>query len=584
MARPANPTQAPAPAGLTTADPRSLPGSVLDGLGAHVCLLDARGVILVVNRAWQEFAVANGAPPGTRHEGTNYLSVCEAGDAAGCGVGEQPSFASGLRDVLAGRADAFEFEYPCHSAAEQRWFLARVARVRDSDPPLVVVAHDDISALKRTQLTLARREAVLADLAASIPGALFRLVVGADGAFGYRYLSPGAAALFGLDAAALAADARCIDEQVLPEDRAERARSLRAAAAAGIRWESEHRIRLADGAVRWVQAQALPRPDGAGGTLFTGLFSDVTDRRRAEEGLRISEETYRTLFQTIPLGVVYHDPSGRITSANPAAQRILGLSLDQMQGRSSVDSRWRAIREDGADFPGDQHPAAQAIRTRQPVRDVVMGVSVPERGYVWIMVNAVPILKAGELVEVYASFEDITQRVLLSQELRQQATTDFLTGLVNRRYFMERLEAEFSRVRRHGRHQSCLLALDLDHFKRVNDTHGHAAGDQVLRHVADLMRQSVRRPDVLSRSGGEEFLLLLPDTGREAAVSLAERIRRRIAASPTMADGLPIAVTISIGVSALNPADTTPDAVLARADAALYEAKRSGRDAVRVAG
>jgi diguanylate cyclase (GGDEF)-like protein len=98
------------------------------------------------------------------------------------------------------------------------------------------------------------------------------------------------------------------------------------------------------------------------------------------------------------------------------------------------------------------------------------------------------------------------------------------------------------------------------------------------------MRQTVRRPDVLARSGGEEFLLLLPDTGRDAAMALAERIRRRIAASPTLVDGVPIPVTISIGVSALNPADTTRDAVLARADAALYEAKRAGRDAVRVAG
>ncbi|MBU6272292.1 MAG: diguanylate cyclase [Betaproteobacteria bacterium] len=583
MARSEPSSDASAPAGLPPPDARSLPGSVLDGLGAHVCLLDARGVILTVNRAWREFALANGAPPDTHHEGTSYLSVCEAGEGAGCGVGEQPSFAAGLRDVLAGRVDAFEFEYPCHSATEQRWFMARVSRVRDSDPPLVVVAHDDISALKRAQLTLARREAVLADLAASIPGALFRLAVAPDGALAYRYLSPGAAALFGVAPTRLAADPRSIDRQVLPEDREARERSLRSAAAAGVRWESEHRIQGADGAVRWVQAQALPRPDGAGGTLFTGLFSDVTDRRRAEADLRISEETYRMLFQTIPLGVVYHDRQGRITSANPAAQRILGLSLDQMQGRTAVDPRWRAIREDGADFPGDEHPAMQALRTAQPVRDVVMGVSVPERGYVWISVNAMPVIKDGELVEVYASFEDITQRVLLGQELRLQATTDYLTGLANRRYFMDRLEAEFSRFRRRPTHQTCLLALDLDHFKRVNDTHGHAAGDQVLRHVAELMRQTVRRPDVLSRSGGEEFLLLLPDTGRDAAVALAERIRRRVAGTPTVIDGLSIPVTISIGVSALNPADSNRDAVLARADAALYEAKRAGRDAVRVA-
>jgi diguanylate cyclase (GGDEF)-like protein len=106
----------------------------------------------------------------------------------------------------------------------------------------------------------------------------------------------------------------------------------------------------------------------------------------------------------------------------------------------------------------------------------------------------------------------------------------------------------------------------------------------VLQHVAALMRRITRQHDLVPRCGGEEFPLLLPDTGRDAAVALAERIRRRIAASPTLVEGQPIPVTISIGVSALNPADTTRDAVLARADAALYEAKRGGRDAVRVAG
>jgi diguanylate cyclase (GGDEF)-like protein/PAS domain S-box-containing protein len=300
--------------------------------------------------------------------------------------------------------------------------------------------------------------------------------------------------------------------------------------------------------------------------------------------LREREQRYRMLVETIPLGLVWLDAQGQVRSANPAALHILGLSLAQLQGRVPIEGRWRTIAEDGSDFPRDRHPAQVALRTGEAVRDVVMGITVPGRGDVWIRVNAQPLRVDGAALEAYASLEDITEQVRLSRELRQQASTDFLTGLANRRSFMERLETEFQRVRRYPRQASCVLALDLDHFKRVNDTWGHAAGDAVLRQVAALMQRAVRRPDALARSGGEEFLLLLPDTGRDAAVAMAERLRLRLRATPTRVGETLIPVTISIGVSAISPADTAASQVLARADAALYEAKRAGRDAVRLAG
>ena len=115
------------------------------------------------------------------------------------------------------------------------------------------------------------------------------------------------------------------------------------------------------------------------------------ERLRAEEALEQSEREHRTLFETMAQGVVYQDASGRITAANPAAERILGLTLDQMQGRTSMDPRWRAIHPDGSDFPGDTHPAMVALRTGREVRNVVMGVFNPRtEAYTWININAVP--------------------------------------------------------------------------------------------------------------------------------------------------------------------------------------------------
>ena len=142
-------------------------------------------------------------------------------------------------------------------------------------------------------------------------------------------------------------------------------------------------------------------------------FSDTPAENQTEDALRKSEEKYRTLFETMAQGIVYQDADGKIVSANPAAERILGLTLDQMQGRTSMDPRWRAIHEDGSDFPGETHPAMVALRTGKEVRNVVMGVFDPKRGkHNWININAVPQFRSGETkpFQVYTTFEDITAR------------------------------------------------------------------------------------------------------------------------------------------------------------------------------
>ncbi len=147
-----------------------------------------------------------------------------------------------------------------------------------------------------------------------------------------------------------------------------------------------------------------------------------TEQRETEALLRASDAQFRHLFKTMTQGVVYQDPNGNILSANHAAQRILGLSLDQLQGRSSMDPRWRAIREDGSDFPGSEHPSMLALKSGKRIENVVMGVFNPLRdGISWILVNAVPELQAGEdePFRVYTTFEDITRRKQMESSLRR---------------------------------------------------------------------------------------------------------------------------------------------------------------------
>ncbi len=177
------------------------------------------------------------------------------------------------------------------------------------------------------------------------------------------------------------------------------------------------------GATIWLSTSKVPlqKPDGEViGVL--GVYEDITERKRAADTLQESEEKFPTLFQTMPQGVLYQAVDGRILSANPAAERLLGLSLDQLLGRTSVDPRWRAIHEDGSDFPGETHPAMVALATGKEVRDVIMGIFNPQRNaYVWLNVNATPQFRPGESrpFQVFATFEDITERRQAAEALRK---------------------------------------------------------------------------------------------------------------------------------------------------------------------
>jgi diguanylate cyclase (GGDEF)-like protein len=195
-----------------------------------------------------------------------------------------------------------------------------------------------------------------------------------------------------------------------------------------------------------------------------------------------------------------------------------------------------------------------------------------------------PLTHGREVEAVCVTLSDVTHVSVMQREreeavakLREHANRDGLTGIANRRFFEARLRDEFARWQRYGGNLSVLL-FDLDHFKTINDRFGHVVGDTVLRVMASRVAEIVRVQDTFGRFGGEEFALLLPCTGLEEAMQVAEKVRRAIGSAPVDAEGERVPVTASVGGAAAHPGASTCEILVSEADAALYRAKRLGRD------
>ncbi|MBP1468500.1 PAS domain S-box protein [Candidatus Chloroploca sp. M-50] len=232
--------------------------------------------------------------------------------------------------------------------------------------------------------------------------------------------SPEAAQIIGTEQSE--EDFSTIIEYFHPEDRDRAANALQETLTQKSIPKIEYRMFTASGDLRWVTNYAKFEYDQEGNPLaISGLIQDITERKRVEEARRESDERYHLLFQYMAQGVVFQQADGQIIHANPSAERILGLTLDQMQGRKSIDPHWHAIQEDGSAFPGEEHPAMVSLHTGKPVHNVVMGVYNPQlESYRWININAVPRFFTGgeKPYQVFATFEDITERKQAEDKLR----------------------------------------------------------------------------------------------------------------------------------------------------------------------
>jgi diguanylate cyclase (GGDEF)-like protein/PAS domain S-box-containing protein len=268
-------------------------------------------------------------------------------------------------------------------------------------------------------------------------------------------------------------------------------------------------------------------------------------------------------------------PGPVIVYVNPAFTALTGYRPDDALGQSL-----RLLHGPNTD-PKTVAQVRAAMREQRPVRVELLQYSAGGEEF-WLDMNIVPLRDAqGRVTHFAAIARDLTSTKRLQEDLSHMASTDALTGLLNRRRFLSEAETEFRRARRYRR-ELAVVMLDIDHFKAINDTHGHFTGDQVLtvlsRHAQGLLRDS----DRIGRWGGEEFALLMPETSLGGAATLAERLRAELAEITMPSPEGPFRFTASIGVTVRGDKDADIQGVMQRADAALYAAKHGGRNRVQV--
>lgn len=296
-----------------------------------------------------------------------------------------------------------------------------------------------------------------------------------------------------------------------------------------------------------------------------------------EEELYRQKEYLQAIFESEPECVKVVASDGSLIDMNPAGLAMLEVDdLKDAQQTGLLGFIEPAYHQAFIDlgkkiFAGDPGALEFPIKGRKgTVR--------------WLETHATPLRdNRGNVINLLAVTRDITERKLFQHELERQAHFDYLTGVDNRGFFMQQAESELVRAIRYGSNLSMFM-MDIDFFKQVNDLHGHKVGDDVLKKLADVCRGTLREVDIIGRVGGEEFAILLPETDRIKAIEVAERLRVAIAeARIPMQNGLPIQCTVSIGVSSLLSKDDNLDVMLSRADQALYEAKKTGRNKVCIA-
>lgn len=344
----------------------------------------------------------------------------------------------------------------------------------------------------------------------------------------------------------------------------------------------ERTMTKADGTTVFVWVQYIPDVEDGRVQGFTVLISDISELKRAQLALAESEQFVRTTIDTVPETICVLDKAGVIISVNQAWRDFYDANSDDpLSVNYALGVNYLTVCESASSADLGAVEMAQGLAAVLAGEREDFSVEYPcdsptEKRFFFARIKRFH----GDSGHVLVAHGNITDRKMIELELARMAHTDVLTGLNNRRQFLQLSETELSRISRYGGALSVLM-LDIDHFKRINDTHGHQAGDSVIQMLASICREQLRDLDVIGRIGGEEFAVTMPNADYAQAMQIAERLRHAIdVASVPLPQGPSLRFTVSMGVTTLSNAREHLKRLLDQADQALYQAKKNGRNRV----
>jgi diguanylate cyclase (GGDEF)-like protein/PAS domain S-box-containing protein len=342
-----------------------------------------------------------------------------------------------------------------------------------------------------------------------------------------------------------------------PNDRPEARAAWNRAAATATVFDAEYRVRRPTRDVRWVHARATGVVDLAGNvTGFVGTLEDTTERR-------VAEDQFRTAFESAPIGMALKDRDGAFVQTNAALSDMVGYDSDELRSMPASSL---------------VHPDDLGVLENRQAGPLDRRLLCADGTIIWTTVRLAPIVDhAGEAGLTLAQILDVTEKRRSEAELFHMANHDPLTGLLNRRSFEAALEAHVAHSRRYGP-AGALLFVDIDHFKAVNDAHGHHLGDEVIVAVSNAMRARLRGTDIIARVGGDEFAVLLPTGGADVVRHVADMLVDVLRSDIANVGGLELGLTASIGLALFEVAGLSAAEMLIKADLAMYDAKARGRD------